>query len=430
MTCFASTGTYRTARPWLGVALSVTLFALVLPTSAWGQSPVPSLIEQGQKAGADADLLRTVATRAREAGYSAQATADLLRPAIALAEQGLPATPLMNKALEGLAKQVPTARMTPVLRQLRTHTQKAGALVSTWSSQKSTQALLGRSGPLSRAEQNRLITTIAEARQQNLPRPAVKQFLNQLPDAVQRRPVSLSKVTTAVGTMPDLPAARKNPTLARELLTAALNAGYDAESLRRLPAALEQARRTTQRPTTAIARGAARAITKGTPASTVLRSLFRGSIPGGGPPAGAGPGPPSSPPGQGKPPGAGGRPPDADPPDNPGGGQSPRHPAERAALRRRRLAPPAWVPAPAQCALVGSARRRGRRRSVPVTKTAVSAPTLPTRTATRGSGRKAPSAACAPDASPKNPAGSTSGLTCKPGSSDDVTGRAVLFIRF
>lgn len=326
MTCFAPTGPCRPARPWLGVALGLVLSALAFPAGAWGQSPVSSLIEQGRAAGADAALMRTVATRAQNTGFSAQATADLLRPAVDLAEQGLPAAPLMNKALEGLAKQVPAARMAPVLQQLGTHTQEAGALVSTWASRGDTQALLGRSGPPPQTERNRLVTTIAEARQQNLPLPAVEQFLDQLPDAVQRRPVSLSEVTTAVGTMPDLPTARKNPALARDLLSAALNAGYDAESLRQLPAAFEQARRTSPRPTTAIARGAAQAITKGTPASAVLRSLFQGSVPGGGPPAGAGPGASGSPPGQGKPPGAGGRPPGTGPSEDPGGGGPPEDP--------------------------------------------------------------------------------------------------------
>jgi hypothetical protein len=301
------------------VGLGLVLLALALPTGARGQPAVQSLLEQGRTAGADADLMRTVATRAQNAGFSAQATADLLRPAVRLAEQDLPATPLLNKTLEGLAKQVPAGRMTPVLQQLRTHTQEAGALVSSWVSQRGTQALLGRSGPPPQAERSPLITTIAEARQQNLPLPAVEQFLNQLPDAVQRRPVSLSAVTTAVGTMPDLPAARTSPALARELLGAALDAGYDAESLRQLPAALERARRTSQRPTTAIARGATQAIAQGTPASTVLRSLFQGSVPGKGPPAERGPGASGGPPGQGKPPGRG-RPPGAGPPDNPGKG--------------------------------------------------------------------------------------------------------------
>jgi hypothetical protein len=326
MTCLAPTGPYRTARPGLGIALGLVFFALALPTGVWAQSPVSPLIEQGRNAGADAALMRTVATRAQDAGFSAQATADLLRPAVDLAEQGLPATPLMNKALEGLAKQVPPARMGPVLRQLGTYTREAGALVSTWASRGETQALLGRSGPPPQAEQNRLITTVAEARQQDLPLPTVEQFLRRLSGAVERRPVSLSAVATAVGTMPDLPAARENPALARTLLNAALSAGYDAESLRQLPAALEQARRTSSRPTTAIARGAARAITRGTPASAVLRSLFQGSIPGGAPPASVGPGASGSPPGQGKPPGAGGRPPGAGPPEDPGRSDPPTTP--------------------------------------------------------------------------------------------------------
>lgn len=311
MICSALKGTYRTPHSWTGLTVGLLLFAVVLPAAAWGQSSVPSLIEQGRAAGVDAELLQTVAARAEAAGFSGQATADLLRPAVTLAERDLPATPLLTKTLEGLAKQVPARRMSPVLQQLQTHTQEAGALVSSWVRQDATQEMLGRSGSPPRPERDQLITTIAEARQQDLPPPALEQFLNQLPEAVQRRPVGLSEVATAVSAMPDLPGARDNPALARELLTAALNAEYDAESLRQLPAALEQARRTSSQPTSAIAKGAARAIAQGTPAANVLRTLFQGTVPGVGPAAGPGNGPPDTPPGQGKPPGA-------DPPNNPG----------------------------------------------------------------------------------------------------------------
>mgnify|MGYP000102450714 CR=1 FL=1 len=300
------------------MTLGLLLFAAALPTAAWGQPSVQSLIEQGRAAGADAELLQTVAARAEAAGFSDRATADLLRPAVGLAERDLPATPLLTKTLEGLAKQVPAGRMSPVLQRLQTHTQEAGALVSSWVQQDATQELLGRSGPPPKAERDQLITTIAEARQQDLPPPALEQFLTQLPGAVQRRPVGLSEVATAVSAMPDLPGARDNPALARELLAAALNAEYDAESLRQLPAALEQARRTSSQPASAIAKGAARAIAQGTPAANVLRTLFQGTIPGVGPAAGAGSGPPGTPPGQGKPPGEGGRPPGAGAPDDPG----------------------------------------------------------------------------------------------------------------
>jgi hypothetical protein len=160
---------------------------------------------------------------------------------------------------------------------------------------------------------------VAEARQQDLPLATVEEFLNALPETAQRRSVPLSAVSVAVSVMPDLPGIQNNPNVSHQLLTAALNAGYDAESLRRLPSALESAQRASQRPSATIAKGAAQAISKGTPATNVLRSLFQGSVPGGGPPSGVGNGP-EGPPGQGKPPGQGGRPPGAGPPDDPGKG--------------------------------------------------------------------------------------------------------------
>jgi hypothetical protein len=282
----------------------------------WAQSPVASLLEQGEATGADAALMRTVADRAQNAGLDDATTADLLRPAVTLAEQDLPTTPLLNKTLEGLAKQVPANRMTPVLQQLQSHTQEAGTFVSTWLEQPGAQALAGESGPTA-ADRNRLIANIADARQQNVPRAAVEDFLTQLPEAVDRRPVSFSEVATAVSTMPDLPGGADNPEAAQQLLSTALNAGYDAESLRQLPTALEQAQRGSDRPPSAIAKGATQAIAQGTPAASVLRTLSQGGVPGGGP-SGAGEGAASPPPGQGKPPGKNGRPPGAGPPDNPG----------------------------------------------------------------------------------------------------------------
>jgi len=308
--------TFWTSRTWTGPALLGLLLLFALPTGTWAQSPVQSLLAQGEAAGADAELMRTVADRAQNAGLDEAATADLLRPAVALAERDLPTSPLLNKTLEGLAKQVPAHRMTPVLQQLQSHTQEAGTFVSTWLEQPDAQALAGASGPTA-ADRNRLITNIAEARQQDLPRAAIEDFLTQLPGAVERRPVSFSEVAAAVSTMPDLPRGR-NPEAARELLSAALNAGYDTESLRQLPTALQQAQRGSDRPASAIARGAAQAIAQGTPAASVLRTLSQGGVPGGGPPAGAGEGAPNAPPGQGKPPGKNGRPPGAGPPDNPG----------------------------------------------------------------------------------------------------------------
>ncbi len=314
------------------VRLAALIFGLVLfaPVSASGQDgSVQSLIEQGRQAGADAALMRSVASRAEKAGLGAEQTAELLRPAVTVAEKGLPTAPILNKTLEGLAKRVPTSRMTPVLQTIQTHTVQAGSVVSAWFSRDDVKGLVGDEPSASaRAD---LITKATEAQQQDVPLKTVEQFLDNLPGAVKRRSVSISEVATAVSVMPDLPGSKNSPTVIQQLLTAALNAGYDGESLRQLPAALESAQRQAQQPASVIARGAAQAIAQGAPAASVLESLFRGSMPGGGPPASAGNGPPGTLPGQGKPPGEGGKPPGTGPPedsgndggppdDNPGGG--------------------------------------------------------------------------------------------------------------
>jgi len=305
------------------VLVAVLLFALLLPTPAMGQpASVQSLIERGQKAGADADLMQTVASRAEAAGIGAQQAADLLRPAVTLAERDLPTRPLLNKTLEGLAKRVPPARMSPVLQRLQSHTEQAGGLVSGWMKRNEVQRLVGASGE-DAAARTQLITNVTETQQQDVPLSAVQQFLDGLPEKMSGQSVSVNQVATAVSIMPDVPGGKQNPAVTSQLLTAALNAGYDGESLRQLPAALERAQRGTQRPATAIAKGVTQAIAKGTPAASVLRSLFQGGMPGGGAPSEVGNGPPGAPPGQGKPPGQGGKPPGTGPPDDPGQGGGP-----------------------------------------------------------------------------------------------------------
>lgn len=312
----------------VALALGLALLVLLVPMSATAQDDsVQSLIEQGRQAGADAELMQNVASRAEKAGLGPEGAATLLRPAVTVAERGLPAGPLLNKTLEGLAKRVPPGRMRPVLQTLQTNTERAGTAVTAWLNRDDVKQLVGESGGGgARAD---LIVNATEAQQQGLSLETVEQFLDALPGAMERRSVSVAEVATAVSVMPDLPGSADNPTVTRQLLTAALNAGYDGESLRQLPAALESAQRQAQQPAPVIARGTAQAIARGTPAASVLRSLFQGSMPGGGPPGDVGNGPPSTLPGQGKAPGEGQKPPDpggGPPDDNPGGGSPGENP--------------------------------------------------------------------------------------------------------
>lgn len=315
----------RKARPipvWAGALALLVALAVGWPPAAWGQSPdLNTLIERGKNAGANVEQMRALADRAQQAGLSADATANLLRPAVELAEQGLPASPLLTKSLEGLAKNVPASRMNPVLAQLRSHTERAGQMVSQWTERAEVRSFLGASdnppgqGPADDAR-TRMITAITNAQQQDIPAETIANFLDNLPSVVERRPVHMGAVATAVSVLPDLPGGQSSSKAATQLLSAALDAGYTPESLRQLPAALRSARQASQQPPGILVASAAQAIARGTPAADVLQGLFQGSVPGVGPPAG----PPGAGPGSGKPPGKGGNPPGSGPPTNPGGG--------------------------------------------------------------------------------------------------------------
>ena len=312
----AETSTLPGDRWARGTVVGLALALLLVPFPSFGQdSPVASLVERGRSAGGDATLLRAVASRAEQARISEEATAGLLGPPVRLAEQNFPARPLLNRALEGLAKQVPPTRMKPVLEELQAHVEQAGALVSTWL----TQAGAARStdAPENGRGRDDLIVATAEAHRQGIPFEGIRQFLGQLPSPAGRRSVPAPKVAAAVRVMPELPTGNGLSEAGRQVLVAALAAGYDARALQELPAALRRAERGRERPQAAIVRSTARAIAQGAPSASLLGQLSQGTLPGGGAPPGIGTGPPGTLPGLGKPPGPGGVPPGIDPPAGP-----------------------------------------------------------------------------------------------------------------
>lgn len=334
------------ARRVVSLLLAALLAAgAAAPAAAQTGSP-EALVQRGAEAGLDRSQLQEVAERARQRGFSASQTAGLLEPPVQLAEKNLPAGPVLNKTLEGLAKRVPAARMAPVLKTMTDYTERAGQSVDAWLERPEVRETVGAAGDAqagppsgnagpaassSASARNELIANAARAQQQGVSIEFVESVLNDLPGATRRRPIPMRDVAVAVGILPDLPGAQDGAAPTRELVTAALDAGYDPESLRQLPAALQSARRASDRPPRALAQGAAQAIARGTPAADVLQGLFQGGTPGAGPPTNAGPPGGGQPPGQGKPPGQGGDPPGqgkgppgGDPPGN--GGNPPDNP--------------------------------------------------------------------------------------------------------
>lgn len=313
--------------------LCVLLLGWTGRTSAVAQEALPasvmSMVERGEAAGASGDLLRSVARRAQANGASADATTDLLLPAVELAESGLPASPVLNKTLEGLAKRVPAPRVRSVVGTLASSIQDTGPMIDAWLSESSVQASVAAAS----SGRDALIVSSAHAQQRGLSKDDLKAFLNSVPGIAEKRaqngtPPTTQQVAAAVRAMAEMPNVQNKPSLARSVVTSALSAGYSADEMGQLPAAMQRAQAQTRQPLPALTRGVANAISRGVPATDVLRGLYQGQVSnlpaaaGQGQGQGAGQGPP---PGQGKPPDAG-RPPDTGKPPNTPPGKPPNDP--------------------------------------------------------------------------------------------------------
>ncbi|WP_179862231.1 hypothetical protein [Longibacter salinarum] len=324
----------RSVTLWMAV-LCGAVFCVAGSSSAVAQetlpAPVTSVVERGEAAGADGELLRNVAKRAQLNGASPQTVVDLLTPAVELAESGLPASPILNKTLEGLAKRVPASRVRSVVSGLASHIRETGPMIDAWLRQSDVQSRLRDASPSGR---DQLIVSSAHARQQGLKMGDVEKLLAEVPTIADRRgpqaaAPSTREVAAAVRAMAEMPDASQDRTLARNLVASALSAGYSADEVGQLPAALQRAQAQTRQPMPALTQGVAQAIAQGVPATDVLRGLYQGRVadlPAAADGAGAGNGPP---PGQGKPPDAGkppNIPPGKPPGDPPGGGKPPTNP--------------------------------------------------------------------------------------------------------
>lgn len=257
----------------LGAVLTAVLLAVGTPRGAAGQDMgTEGLLEQGRAAGISVERLRAVARRARQAGLSGEATASLLRPAVALAEQGLPASSVLSMALEGLAKQVSPDRIQQSLHASQIRTEKAGPLIRRWASPPKRRSA-------SEASRERLITVTAETLRQGVPAREVKALLGRLSPGGDEG--QIGRVTGAIGVLPAMRRAGVPSEAAARLLAAAVGAGYDAESLRQMPSALQQARQESGRPLGTLAQGVIRAAARGIPAAQVLRGFLPGAGLGG-----------------------------------------------------------------------------------------------------------------------------------------------------
>jgi len=268
------TNKYRKRTGW-----PVILLLLMLPAFAFGQG------QETEVTGIDQERIEELQTRAMDRGYSEEQLAMILEPALQMAGQNLPAELLLQKAMEGVAKGIPARQMVPVLQNIQRGTEVMVPVINQWVERDEVSQMLERSEERFDREllRQEMLKVSSKAISQQVGPELVQDILNTLTEQGVIQNSRPSSVIAAIGIMPDIPSIGEQPDIAKGVLVRAVQSGFSASEMQRLPGAMNMAQRRSQLPAAAVIEGVSQQMQGGVPAAEILQNLFNGNI-GGGPP--------------------------------------------------------------------------------------------------------------------------------------------------
>lgn len=268
----------------IAVLLVVALTCLGAADQAVAQEGLPDILDRARNAGIEQSMLEELQAKAKKRGLGTQEVANLIKPAVSLAEKDLPADHLIQKSLEGLSKGVPSSRIHSFISRLQSSTQQAATIVDPWMKSSKVQQMISQQGGAASgsAIRNNMIKASSRAITQDIPAESIRQVLSDINNQSVLSKTSPSNIVSAINILPDL-GVKDQPKLASSFVVRALKGGFNADELQKLPAALSMAQQRSQLPAASIMKGVSKQLTGGVPASEVLQNLFKGNI-GGGPP--------------------------------------------------------------------------------------------------------------------------------------------------
>lgn len=282
------------------IALLALLFA---PLAALSQGAgLQQAMDRAAAAGVDQERLNQIQERASARGVDDALLARLLEPAADLAENNMPSDFVLQKILEGFSKGVPGGRMMPVIESIHSQTPQAVAMADRWIAGAEVAPFMQAMGGQQPRFRQDLVNAGLKSLTQNVAAETIESVLNELGRAPVLERTSPQAIAAAVGILPDLPASVLNEKGVHELIAKAVEGGFSAADIQRLPGAMNAAERRSELPAAAILNGMSDQIGSGIPANQILQNLFNGNI-NAGPPQGI-PGRPGNRPG-GRPDGRG-----------------------------------------------------------------------------------------------------------------------------
>lgn len=248
------------------------------------QSDLKAVLQKAQEVGIDKSALTELQQRASTQGINDKQLIELIQPAISMAEQNLPADFALEKAMEGLSKNIPASRITPVLQRLNQTTAEAAKIVNPWLERPGVKKMAANSSAVMSEEKfrNELTKATSKALNQNVSQETAREILNEIGAESVLGKTSPPDIVAAVGVLPDMPQG-VDRSQSGKFIVRALKGGFKANELQNLPSAMSMAQQRSELPAASVVEGVSKQLKGGVPAKQILQNLFNGQV-GGGPP--------------------------------------------------------------------------------------------------------------------------------------------------
>ncbi|MDZ7756571.1 hypothetical protein [Rhodohalobacter sp.] len=257
---------------------------LAIPVNLFAQETVESLLDRATASGIDQTRITEVRQRVQERGMSDQEFMSIIQPAIDMADENLPYEMIFEKVLEGLSKGVSTQRMAPVLSSIHENASRSAQFVDRWMQRSEVRKFVERGEGRMEREQfrNEMVKAGSKAMMQNIDEGILIETLNNVSEGNMDK-VKPSGLLAAINILGDLPNGSNSASQNARLVLRALQSGFEAGDIQKLPAALNMAQRRSQLPAAAVGKGFMEQIERGFPSERILQNMFNGQV-GGGPP--------------------------------------------------------------------------------------------------------------------------------------------------
>lgn len=264
----------------------MSLALLLLPVSVMAQGgSLQMATERAVAAGLDQHRIDQIKERASARGIDDAMLARLIEPAADLAENNLPSEYVMQKIMEGFAKGVPGGRMLPVIEAIHQQTPRAVMMVDQWAGKAEVAPFLKSMGDQQPRFRQDMVNAGLKSLTHQVAPETIESVLDELGKSSILNKTSPQAVAAAVGILPDLPASVLAEKGVHGIIAGAIEGGFSAADIQKLPGAINAAERRSQLPSASILEGMSKQLGNGIPANTILQNLFNGNI-NAGPPEG------------------------------------------------------------------------------------------------------------------------------------------------